>query len=256
VTRGWVLVESAARLLEPDERESVLGDLMEAGESAWRGLLGIIGLVIRRQMDLWRGWRPWLAGFGVALPNSSLLMGVSLSVSWSYMRLLCPELLAQASLSKPSAFFVLLWQAVLLIGWSWTGGFVVGSVSRRTLWASTLLCYSPCLFCLTRFRVGSLPRFSILLFLLPAFWGAHRGLQISRMKLSSALLVAMGITVMMIPGWNNGAWYWWSPRRWVLNWVLSLPAWYLVFTACRATSELGERRVGDNDQRSDIQSWQ
>lgn len=241
---GWVLVECAARLLEPEEREPVLGDLVEAGESVWPGLQGVLGLFLRRQANLWKSWRPWLAGFGVALPNSFLLVGVSLSVTWSYMRLLCPELLAQASLTKPSAFFLLLWQALLLIGWSWTGGFVVGSFSRRTLWASTLLCYSPCLFCLSRFRVESLSRFCLLLFLMPAIWGVYRGLRVSRMKLSAALVVALGLTVMMIPAWSGGAWRWWSPPRWGLHLLLSLPAWYLVLTAWRATGALQRHPAG------------
>src|SRR5260370_28185090 len=43
--------------------------------------------------------------------------------------------------------------------------FVVGSMSRRTLWASAALCCSPCLFCLARFRIGSLSRLCLLLFL-------------------------------------------------------------------------------------------
>jgi hypothetical protein len=36
---NWSLVDVAAQLLECDERETVLGDLLEAGESAWQGLL-------------------------------------------------------------------------------------------------------------------------------------------------------------------------------------------------------------------------
>src|ERR1700724_1913055 len=113
---GGSLVEAAARLLERDERQAVLGDLVEASESTWQGLLGVLGLVFRREAFLWKSWRPWLAGFGVALPSSSLLMGASLSVSWSYMRLRCPELLQQSSLTFPSATLMLLGQALLLIG--------------------------------------------------------------------------------------------------------------------------------------------
>ena len=33
---AWPLVELASRLLEPDEREAVLGDLLEAEETAWQ----------------------------------------------------------------------------------------------------------------------------------------------------------------------------------------------------------------------------
>src|SRR5208282_4963318 len=77
---NWPLVEVAARLLERDEREAVLGDLLEARESAWDALTGVLGLAFRRQAQLWKSWRPWLAGFGVTLPSSFLLMGTSLSV--------------------------------------------------------------------------------------------------------------------------------------------------------------------------------
>jgi hypothetical protein len=74
---GWRLIDAVALLLERDEREAVLGDLVEAGESAWHGLLDVLGLVIRRQAVLWRSWRPWLAAFALALPGSLLLMGFS-----------------------------------------------------------------------------------------------------------------------------------------------------------------------------------
>jgi hypothetical protein len=236
---GWSFVEAAARLLARDGREAVLGDLVEAGESTWQGLLGVLGLVFRQEAVLWKSWRPWLAGFGVALPSSFLLMGVSLSVSWSYLTLRCPELLQKSSLTPGSGTIVLLCKALLLIGWSWTGGFVVGSVSRRTLWASTVLCYSPCLFCLSRFRVESLSRFCLFLFLLPAIWGVHQGLRISRMKSSSALVLAAAITLMMLPSWNSAGQHWWSPPRWTLDWALSWPAWYLVATAWQARSKAG-----------------
>jgi hypothetical protein len=236
---GWALVEAAARLLARDEREAVLGDLVESKENAWQGLLGVLGLVFRGQALPWKSWRPWLAGFGVALPSSFLLMGFSLSVSWSYLTIRCPELLRKSSLTLGSGSLVLLCQALLLIGWSWTGGFVVGSLSRRTLWASTLLCYSPCLFCLSRFRVESLSRFCLLLFLLPAIWGVHQGLRISRLKRNWAMILAITITGLMLLGWSSRAHHWWAPPRWTLDWVLCGPAWYLVATARRATSKAG-----------------
>ena len=85
---NWSLAEIAAQLLERDEREAVLGDLAEAREGSSEKLFGVLGLVLRRQAMLWKDWRPWLAGFGVALPSSFVLMGRR-SVSWSYQRLLC-----------------------------------------------------------------------------------------------------------------------------------------------------------------------
>lgn len=234
---GWHLVESVARILPTEEREPVLGDMAEAGENVWQALCGLVGLAVRRHAENWRSWRPWLAGFGVALPSSFLLMGASVSVSWSYMRLLCPDLLAQASLNKSSAMLVLLWQALLLIGWAWTGGFVVGSLSKQTLWASMLFCYAPCLLCVSQFNVASLPKFCLLLFLLPAVWGAHRGFRISRIKFSSALFIALALTLMIVPTWSSSRLQTLSPQNILLNWALSIPAWYLVFAAWKLRHE-------------------
>jgi hypothetical protein len=222
----WSLVEVASRLL-------VLGDLVESEERAWKGLFGVMGLVVRRQALLWKSWRPWLAGFALALPSSFLLMGASLSVSWSYQRLLCPELLKAASLTKGSGLLVLLCQALLLIGWSWTGGYVVGAASRRTLWASALLCYSPCLFCLSRFQVQSLSRFCLLLFLVPAIWGVRHGLRSSRLRLDAAIVLALAITALTVVASGSDGQHLWSAPRLNLDWALSLPAWYLVATSRR-----------------------
>ena len=229
----WSLVEVASRLLQGDEREAVLGDLVESEERAWKGLFGVMGLVVRRQALLWKSWRPWLAGFALALPSSFLLMGASLSVSWSYQRLLCPELLKAASLTKGSGLLVLLCQALLLIGWSWTGGYVVGAASRRTLWASALLCYSPCLFCLSRFQVQSLSRFCLLLFLVPAIWGVRHGLRSSRLRLDAAIVLALAITALTVVASGSDGQQLWSAPRLNLDWALSLPAWYLVATSRR-----------------------
>src|SRR3979409_2222035 len=92
----WPLVGVAVRLLERSEREAVLGDLLETGESTWRGLLDVLGLVIRRQLAHWKNWRPWLALFGLALPSSLLLMGVSVSVSSMYERLIDHRILGES----------------------------------------------------------------------------------------------------------------------------------------------------------------
>jgi hypothetical protein len=226
---GWTLVEVVSQLLERDEREAVRGDLAEAGESGWRGLLDVLGLVIRRQALLWKNWRPWLAAFGLALPSTLLLMGFSLSVSQSYQRLFNPVLVKATGLSVGPGFSLLLCHVLLLLGWSWTGGFVVGSVSRRTVWVSAIFGLLPCVFCLARFRVESLSRFCLLLFLLPAIWGVCRGLQIARIKLSSAIILAAAVTALTIPMWSSNG-------QWIPNWALSWPAWYLVATARRPVS--------------------
>lgn len=75
IAAGWPLMNVVSRLLEPEEREAVLGDLAEAGKNTRQALPSVLGLVVRRQAALWKNWRPWLAAFGLALPGSILLMG-------------------------------------------------------------------------------------------------------------------------------------------------------------------------------------
>ena len=61
----------------------VLGDLAEMDCDVWRGLGDVLGLVARRQLALWRSWRPWAASVGLALPASLFLMGCSVAASAS-----------------------------------------------------------------------------------------------------------------------------------------------------------------------------
>jgi hypothetical protein len=235
---GWSLVDVVSQLLERDEREAVRGDLAESGQSAWQGLCDVLGLVIRREAAVWRNWRPWLAAFGLALPSSLLLMGFSLSVSRAYQHFIGPTILHATGLTVRPGFSLLLCNVLLLAAWSWTGGFVVGSVSRRTVWVSAALCFAPCVFCLERFRVESLSRFCLLLFLVPAIWGVRQGLRIARIKLSSAIVLALAVTALTIPTWG-------SKGPWIPNWALSWPAWYLVATACRPAWLFKRERNGE-----------
>ena len=221
---SWSFVEVAARLLEGDEREAVLGDLLETGGSGLRALLDVLGLAVRRQLAIWNDWRPWLASCGMALPGSLLLMGFSISVSQTYQRLMHPAIFKATGLTVGPGLTLLLCNIFLLIAWSWTGGFVMGSISRRTVRVSAALSFLPCVFCLARFRIESLSRFCLLLFLLPAVWGVFRGLQIAQIKLRPALILAASITLLTLPTWT-------SKGSWIPNWALSGPAWYLVVMA-------------------------
>lgn len=221
---GWSLVAIAAQLLPRDEREAALGDLVEASECAWQGLLDVLSLVLYRQALLWKSWRPWLAAFGLTAPSSFLLMGASVSVSQTFLRLTGHKVLDGGRLTMLHDLVYLLCQVFLLLACSWAGGFVAASVSRRTLWVSASLCALPCLFCLARFRIESLSRASLLLFLLPAILGVRRGLGIAQIKLSFAVMLALAITILMVPMLSGG-----GSRG--LSWALLWPAWYLVAAA-------------------------
>jgi hypothetical protein len=228
----WPLVEIAARLLERGEREAVLGDLLETGEGTWRGLLDVLGLVIRRQLLHWKNWQPWLAVFGLALPSSLLLMGVSVSVSSMYEHLIDRRTLIGFPQTIHEGLLQLLCSGLLLIGCSWSCGFVVGSLSRRTLWVSIASSCLACLFCLVRFREPSLSRLCLFLFLVPAIWGVRRGLRLIRIKPALAIFLAIAITTLVILASNRRG-------LWTLNLSALWPAWYIVATARGNGGEVG-----------------
>jgi hypothetical protein len=78
------LIQILLRALEPWEREVVLGDLTESGISGARALFEISGIVLRRQLQIWTTWRPWLALFGVVGISGSclsvLMTGLNMSI--------------------------------------------------------------------------------------------------------------------------------------------------------------------------------
>jgi hypothetical protein len=221
------LVGLVSKLLDRDEREAVLGDLVETNESSWLGFLDVFDLVFRRQVGLWKNPGPWVAGFVITLPSSYLLMYVSLSVSCTYQRLVNHKVYGWHWPTGHEGFPLLLCHIFLLIAWSWSGGYIVGSVSRRTLWVSAGLSVLPPIYFVCMHPSGPLSRICFFLFLVPAIFGAQRGLRNARLSLHWSSLLALTTTVLMICAWSNNA-------LWVLNWTLILLAWSLVAIAWRS----------------------
>jgi len=214
---GWSVIEAASQLLPPQDREAVLGDLAETDESLRKMLAQLFGLAARRHLALWNSWQPWLAAFGLALPASFLLMGASVSISST----------VQQTLSHPSpahhAFRTFISAGLLLVSWSWTAGFVVSFLSRSTLWISGISCLIPCLFCLSRFHMESLPSLSLFVFLLPALLGVWQGIRAMPVSLGFAVILASAVTTLVI---------FTSTREfWLCDAALTWPAWYLVAVA-------------------------
>jgi len=207
------LAEMVAILLAPKDRDAVLGDLAETGARGWSALGSVLGLVARQQMELWRAWQPWVAS-SVAFAGSLLLLSVSFGLSLDSRHLLLGE----------RGYGSVLCEALLMLSWAWTSGFVVGSLSGKTRWASGILCAIPCLSCVLRFQDTSLSRLCVLLFLLPALVGAVQGVRRARLSHRTALTLAMAMTALMFV-WGG---------MYMRNWFLFLPAWWLVAHAERS----------------------
>ncbi len=197
------LVGHVCRLLEPDEREAVEGDIAELRMPGAEALREVLGLAVRRQAALWTEWGPWLALVGVVIPLGALLG--QLSWPWADESAIYTFLYVNnwtwAYVESPGARRDLLdvgtrvcLNDLALIGWSWTTGFALGSLSRRTLWVTATLF---CLVVLVVFglssgttaranpfnaAVFSLPFYRIVypwlvltgLVLLPGVWGMRR----------------------------------------------------------------------------------
>jgi hypothetical protein len=207
------LAEMAAILLSPKDREAVLGDLAEMGAGEWSALSSVLGLVVRRQVELWRAWQPWVAS-STAFAGSVLLLSVSFGLSVDSRYLLRGE----------RGFGSVLCEALLMLSWAWTTGFVAGSISVKTRWVSGILCAIPCLSCVLRFQDTSLSRMCVLMFLLPGVAGALQGVRRARLPHRTALTLAIAMTALMLV-WSG------MYRR---NWFLFLPAWWLVAHAERS----------------------
>jgi hypothetical protein len=136
----WWLVDAVSQMIEPDERDAVRGDLAESGASASQALLDLLGLIVRRQAAWWTHWRPWLALAGLIVPLGMLLSITSRVTAdenatyiWLYANNWDWALLKNAAFWRELADSVTLVLArfLTLVCWSWTAGFVLGSISRR-----------------------------------------------------------------------------------------------------------------------------
>jgi hypothetical protein len=202
---SWWVTDVVSRMLAPDEREAVRGDLVEAGARGTEALGEVVGLVVRRQAALWMDWRPWLALGAIVIPLGIVLSHVSrwwadgdAIYAFLYVNNWYPALLDSPG-SRDQIVHIgshSLLQGATLIAWSWTGGFVLGALSRRTLWITgTLFCllvlgatlgtttaaranpFNAEVFSLTVYRVVFPLLLRIVLVWLPALWGMRRALR-------------------------------------------------------------------------------
>lgn len=135
---GWRLLGFLARALEPAERDVVLGDLAESGAGLGLAMRDLLGLIVRRQIGLWVSWRPWLALLvvcGLAGPELSRIVFRFNNDLYKY------AVGYATSLTPAQEVAFLLGLAAALTVWSWTCGFVLGSLSGRAVWLTWSVFY-------------------------------------------------------------------------------------------------------------------
>jgi hypothetical protein len=150
----WRLADILSRMLDPGEREAVRGDLVESGETGSQALSDVLGLVVRRQAVLWTHRRPWLTLVGLVVPLGMLLSIVSRRTAgesavyvWMYANNWKWSDVANAGFWHvfTESVALVFMKYLTLVCWSWTSGYVLGSVSRGIVRVNgVLLCLILC----------------------------------------------------------------------------------------------------------------
>ncbi|MDA0206429.1 MAG: hypothetical protein O3A53_06795 [Acidobacteria bacterium] len=221
-----LLVDKLSLALEPHERDAVRGDQTESGATAWQALREILGLVIRRQLQLWKDWRPWLVLGALVLPLGTLLsltsrrVAASSSVTlWMYLGNWTPIFLeSPGSRSDLLRYAVTIGNQYLVLAcWSWAVGLLLGPLSRRTIPVNGILFSIAVWFASllgTRYMSSSGPlgalfplRSQALLVLLPAIWGMRQGRRLANAPASLRNLVfAFALVTVAVFATRNWGW--------------------------------------------------
>ena len=264
---AWRLVNLASRMLEPGERDVVCGDIAESGESAAQALSGVLGLVARRQAELWNEWRPWAALVALVAPPGMLLTLASRRIAggtaiyvWMYLANWDTAYFRIPLFRHDLAYYggAVLAAYLALICWSWTGGWMLGFLSRRTIGINgTLFCLllalaeiwggprpyhagnNDAVFSQGFYRVLFPLIVQAVLVLLPALRGMQKGLRGAAfpIRLQAALWASAIVTMISLttdrtwwPPWLQTEWY--SPHFWVtMRWLR-----HTASPACRTRS--------------------
>jgi hypothetical protein len=258
---SWRLVDMVSRMLEPAERDAVRGDFAESGETGGQALLGLLGLVVRRQAALWKDWRPWLALVGLIIPLGILLSFVSRRVAdgsaipiWLYVNNWDWAYLGNAgfrldSIRDAAAVFM---EYLTLICWSWTSGFVLAALSRRTLPVSgALFCFvllfrallgapqyhypwHTAVFSLTFYNVMFPLIVQTILVLPVSLWGMTRGLRLAKFPLLLQTILWAVIVISVLGAIQTWLRWWPFASSWqmrLLRLVVYWPVGYMIATA-------------------------
>lgn len=120
----WVQIERVSSLLEPDERQSVLGDIQERGASL-RALFELTALVALRQLQAWASWRPWVLAAALYFPARAVGLHTLPVASFLHSG----HLLSFSN--GANSIFVDPWTAVAAPALAWAMGFTLGRLGDR-----------------------------------------------------------------------------------------------------------------------------
>ena len=247
----WRLVDILSRMLDADERQAVRGDLAESGDSAGMALRDVLGLIARRQIGIWKQWQPWLALLGIAclagLPLSRIASRLNVDLGQQVMAYYTYGVHFGTLLTPQQDMAWLLCLAIALLLWSWTCGFVLGSLSGRAVWLTWSVFYLMVLdSALVRFilsgniilrdpqplrllMAATLPlNPATFLFSLSALGGAFMGVRRRVLPLRAAYFLASAITIFTVivtwmSGWYETAHEVWSSGAWHgVSWTMRL----------------------------------
>lgn len=130
-TRIWNFIERISTLLEPDERHSALGDIQERGATI-PAALDLTGLVLLRQLQSWKSWRPWLLAAALYYPASYIGFLAFMQADTLYLEryrlTYYPGSPVLNLLASPHLDY---WEGIGTAILAWTAGFTLGSFGHR-----------------------------------------------------------------------------------------------------------------------------
>jgi hypothetical protein len=262
----WALVHALLTGLAPDERDAVLGDMLELQTPVGRALRDVAGLVVRRQVEHLASWRASLTLLAVVVPLATLIGLLSRFYAegsairafvyidnWSPVVLDSPggrRDLADVVLAQFAGFST-------LCVWSWMMGYMIGSLSRATVWvngcAFALLLVGEFLAVPQHHHPGNEAVFESMFYSValplairacfvvgPATWGMRHGARGTPLGAPAALALAVIAAVLTVRAsrWvgfaaRGGWWPVWSTWPLAVQVAVWLPLTFLVGTAVR-----------------------
>jgi hypothetical protein len=232
VSHFWTYIRDAlCKALSAAEREAVMGDFAELGLTDRRAATSLLELVLRRQLRAWKEWQPWFTTLAIILPVCPLLAmlctQLSMSVWPSVVSWVHHEPSYDTGLS-PSAFWgAICLRASALATWSWTSGFALGALSRRTPWVSGVLFFGSYVvlanmgqpfsvrLCWLTGVVWLPVSINLLCVLLPAYCGIRRSSRMPDLKFLRVLGLALWTTAMSALALWSRAWDQAAMENWV-----------------------------------------